>query len=257
MRWSPGILALLAALMVALMVGCPANDDTEDRLKTIRLFSVDSVADTIRELNAKTGKELNMFMAPGPGISGAGCGLAYDSATGTLFFHDSNMGPEIWAIDPDDPDPTGTAMALPTLAPNPDYVGLGHDGTFLMALRPGLDRIDWLNPTTGDYIRSWDYPEDLEEGVDSSTRRLFASGQNMSAEWVIYELNFTGGVVTEFTTNIPGFMPRAIGFARGILFIADMGNLEILVVDIDSGDLLDQFKITGATSVCGLAAGRK
>lgn len=253
-----------ASLAVAIIIGaCKKDDDDDDILKRIRLFSIDSAADTIRELNAKTGADLNAFLAPGPGISGTGCGLAYDSLSGVLYFHDSLMGPEIWAIDPDDPDPTGTAVALVTPAPAPDYVGLAHDGIFLMALRPGVEQIDWLigdltSPSSGDRVASRDYfPEDLEEGIDASGDALFSAGRNAAGEWVLFHLDFSGGVITEFVTAIPGFIPGAVGYAGGIVFISDMGNFEIIVVNIASGNLIAQFPIQGATSVCGLAAGGK
>lgn len=259
MRYSRIAFIALAGIVALSLTTCNGDDDDDDRLSEIRLFSVDSVADTIRELDARNGKELNAFLAPGPGISGAGCGLAYERGSGRLFFYDSVMAPlDIWSIDPDDADPTGTAVLLPTAAPNPPYVGLAHDGSYLMALRPGPDRIDWLNPTAGDYILTQDYaPVDLEEGLDASPSRLFATGTDALGEWAIHELDLSGGLVNQWTVNLLGFQPRALGFARGILFIADMGNQEIIAVDMETLDILKSFPITGATSVCGLAAGLK
>lgn len=255
-------LAYISALLCTVLAlsACKGGDDKDNRLSKIRLFSVDSVADTIRELNAKTGGELNAFLAPGPGISGAGCGLAYDRDSGRLFFHDSIFGPtDIWSIDPDDPDPTGTAVLLPTPMPFPPYTALAHDGLNVLALRPGPDMIDWLHPVTGDYLFTRDYSAaaDLEEGLDGSPTRLFATGTDGAGAWVINELDFSGGVLVQFSVNIPGFQPRALGFARGILYVADMGNSEIQVIDMDTGELLKVFPIQVSTSVCGLAAASK
>ncbi|MCZ6602736.1 MAG: hypothetical protein O6952_07010 [Planctomycetota bacterium] len=245
-----------------ILAGCKKDNSQKDRLKSTRLFTMDSVAGEIVELNAKSGAELNRFLAPGLGISGLDCGLAYDSVTGILFFHDSIVDPTvIWKIDPDDPDPTGTATTIPSL--DTDYVGLSHDGTFLMALRPDVpnEGIVWVNPDTGTYIKTVVYPStvDLEDALAGEGSVLFAAGYDPSVpENVIYQLDLLGNAGCPLTTGIPGFDPRGLGYANGFLFIADMGNSQILVADMEAGgNIINAFPIQGATSTCGLAAGSK
>lgn len=247
--------------VVVLGLACKKKEDETDPLELIRLFAIDTTAGTIRELDARNGAELNVFAAPGPQILGQRCGLAYDDVSGLLYFHDPGRAPEIWVIDPDDPDPSGTATTLnvPSTSPN-GYVGLAHDGTWLMALDPVENRIDWLNPdptspSGGNVITYRIYPEDLEEGLDASVDRLLAAGRNAASEWVIFDLDDLGGIVGEYGTNIVGFQPAALGYARGVLFIADMGNLQILSVDMGTGAFIGNFPILGPTSVSGLAAG--
>ena len=253
--------SLLGLLVVALCtqtLSCAKEDDDDDpRLKRVRLFSIDSDIDSIHELNPSNGKIIKTFLAPGPGIAGGTCGLAYDSVTGRLFFHDSNMGPEFWAINPDSDDPTGTAVALPSVSQKALYDGLAHDGTFLLALDPTANEIDFLSPSSGDFIKSQPYAEDLSAGIDATSSRLFSGGQDTNGNWVINELDFQGNLIVQLTANIPGFLPQGLGLARGLLFLADMGNLEIWIVDMNSGDVIGSIKIQGATSVCGLAAGKK
>ena len=247
-----------------ILAGCKKDDDQKDRLKSTRLFTMDSVAGEIVELNPRDGAELNRFVAPGPGISGSACGLAYDSVTGILFFHDSMFDPAIiWRIDPDDPDPAGTATTIATV--NTDYVGLSHDGTFLMALRPTPpdEGIDWVNPDTGTFIRTVTYSTvDLKEALAGEGSVLFAAGFDPTlgpaGENVIYQLDLSGNASCPLSPGVAGFDPRGLGYANGFLFIADMGNFQILVADMQNGgSIINAFPIQGATSTCGLAAGSK
>jgi hypothetical protein len=245
-------------LGLILSLGCTSSSDDESPLKKVRLFSVDVVADVIQELNPRSGKVIQFFAAPGVGgISGNGCGLAYDSDANRVFFHDSVTQPnDIWSINPDDPDPTGTAVTLPNFVPSAgSYTALAHDGTFLLGLIASTDTIEWLNPVTGDWIKSHTYPEDLDEGIDATPTRLFSMGQGVVEPWAIRELDFSGNVLASADVTIGGFTPRALAAARGYWFIADMGNSEIIVVKIESLDRVDTFPIQGATSVSGLAAG--
>ena len=257
-RTVPFLLSLLVVAMCTQVLSCGGgDDDQEPRLKRVRLFSIDSDIDSIHELNPRNGKVITTFLAPGPGITGGACGLAYDSVTNRLFFHDSNMGPEFWVINPDSPDPTGTAIALPTTAQKPLYDGLAHDGTFLLALDPSADQIDFISPSSGDFIKSETYTEDLSAGIDCTKSRLFSGGQDTGGTWVVNELDFQGNLIVQLYTGIPGFQPQGLGLARGLLFVSDIGNLEIWIFDLDTGDAIGNIRIQGATSVCGLAAGKK
>ena len=249
-----------AFFVMALCVPGCSNEDDEDRLEEIRLFATDTTANLILELKAKNGKVINSFLAPGTGITGPRCGLAYDHKTETLFFHDPDAGLEIWAIDPDDPDPTGTATALPNLAPSMFYDGLGHDGTFLLAQNALLDAIDFLDPVTGAFVKSEMYSQDLEGGFDADSADdsvFYATGLNVLNNWEIKVLDRTGGIPVVVSVLVPGFQPRGLGFARDYMFAADMGNFQILVINWRNLDIVDSFPISGATGVCALAAGKK
>ncbi len=249
---------LVLAIGVTVLSCAKEDDDDEPRLKRIRLFSIDSDIDSIHEINPANGKVVNTFVAPGGQIIGGNCGLAYDSVTGKLFFHDPGVGATFWVIDPDDPDPLGTAIALQTPAQGGViYSGLAHDGTFLLALDAANGNIDFLSPNSGDPLRTETYGEAIAGGIDATQGRLYSAGQNVAGDEVIFELNFRGDVLVELFANIPGIQPQGLGLARGILFIADMGNLKIWVVDMTTGNVIDDFSIQGATSVCGLAAGKK
>ena len=81
--------------------------------------------------------------------------------------------------------------------------------------------------------------------------------QNSSGEWRIFELDFRGNVIVELDANLVGFQPQGLGLARGLLFVADMGNLQIWVFDMNTGNGIANYPIQGATSVCGLAAAKK
>lgn len=194
-----------------------------------KLFTLNSLFNTIDELHPATGSILNSIPAP-EFISGGPDGLAYDGQY--LYFINGFGTNQLYRINPE----TGDVVSSINLTGLGSFDALGHSGSFLYALDYDASRI-------------------LEIDFDAGTvERIIVPGLSM-----IGGLTFGGSRGTVFVTNTPysvyemdlesGALVNSFGLdyysygmgysdELGVLFSADVTNGILRAHNPDTGELL-------------------